>query len=390
MRKKVGCIKKIVVVTGNRAEYGLLKNVLIKIQNSSHLELQLIVTGSHLSNHYGKTIDEIKKDKVVIAEEIDMLIQSDKKSSIVKAMGIELMQLGTVLEHLQPDMMLLLGDRYEILIAAVAANSMNIPIAHIAGGEITYGAIDEQIRHAITKMAHLHFAEAHSYAENIMNMGEEKWRVHNVGALGIENIESTKMLAGEALKSEVGMEIDKDTLLVTYHPVTLEDKNLEWQVDELLGALKRLDKKMIITYPNPDNGGDYIIKRLEEYAYNNKNVRLFQSLGIKRYLSVMKACGVVVGNSSSALIEAPYLQIPVVNIGGRQEGRLMAENIVSCSNKKEDIVSSIQLAMSDVFQSKTKETKSLYGYGQTSKAIVDILESIEINERLLRKKLTWR
>lgn len=383
-------IKKIVVITGNRAEYGLLRNVISRIEESEKLQLQLIVTGSHLSSLYGNTINEIREDGFEITEEVDMLIQSDKKSSIVKAMGIELMHLGSTLERLAPDLMLILGDRYEMLVAAVAAISMNIPLAHIAGGEITYGAIDEQIRHAITKMAHLHFAEANTYAANIMNMGEEEWRVHNVGALGIENIEQTSLLEGEELEQSVGIKVDRETILLTYHPVTLEGKSLEWQINQLLEALECIDKKMIITFPNPDNGGDYIIRRIKEYAEGKEHIKVFSSLGVKRYLSVMNSCGLVIGNSSSALIEAPYLKVPVVNVGNRQEGRLMADNIINCSNNKEDIIKGIQQAMSNEFREQVAKTTSLYGYGRTSEMIVKVLEDIEIDDKLLRKKLVWR
>ncbi|MGL6173210.1 MAG: UDP-N-acetylglucosamine 2-epimerase [Cellulosilyticaceae bacterium] len=383
-------IKKIAVITGNRAEYGLLRNVIAGINQSEELQLQLIVTGSHLSDLYGRTIDEIRQDGFEIAEEIDMLLQSSKKSGMVKAMGIELMQLGGALERLGPDLLLILGDRYEMLIAAVAATSMNIPIGHIAGGEVSYGAIDEQIRHAITKMAHLHFTEAEVYAENVKHMGEEAWRVFNVGALGIENIKRIALLEGEELTESVGMQVTQETMLLTYHPVTLESDTLKWQIDELLGALDTFKSPIMITYPNPDNGGAYIIERLNEYAKRRSNIKVFSSLGVKRYLSVMCKCGLVIGNSSSALIEAPYLKVPVVNIGNRQEGRLMANNIISCSNKKEDIIKSIQLAKSKKFRETLIETKSLYGEGNTSEAIVKILEAIDIDEKLLRKKLVWR
>ncbi len=377
------------VVTGNRAEYGLLKNLIKKIELSDKLDLQLVVTGSHLVERFGYTIDEIINDGFKITAEVDMLIESTKKSAINKSMGLQMIQFSTILERLEPDIIVILGDRYEMLTVAVSATMMNIPIAHIAGGEISYGANDEQIRHAITKMAHLHFAEADIYATNIKNMGEEAWRVHSVGALGIENIATTQFLDIEELNKTMGVKIDDNTILMTYHPTTLESESLKYEIDELLLAISHFKNLFIITYPNADNGGSYIISRLKEFAEQYDNIKLFESLGVQRYLSVMKHCKMVIGNSSSALIEAPYLKKPVVNIGNRQEGRLMADNIISCSNKFIDIIRAINQAKSEDFLRKVADTKSLYGDGDTSSDIIKVLEEVKINSKLMRKKLEW-
>lgn len=382
-------MRKIAVVTGTRAEYGLLKNTFIEINKRKDLKLQLIVTGSHLSEEFGYTVKEIIEDGFEIEDKIPILMRSSSKDGIAKEMGLLMIQLSQAFERLKPDVLLILGDRYEIFAAASVAMVMNIPIAHMSGGEITEGAIDEQIRHSITKMAHIHFAGVGVYAKNIMNMGEEPWRVFNVGEPGIENIKNKKLLNQKELLEKLNVNVDENTLLVTYHPVTLEREALSCQMDNLIKALSMANKNMIITYPNADNGGDYIIERLKEFGKQNSNVHLFKSLGSLNYLSVMKLCGAVVGNSSSALIEAPYLKKTVVNIGNRQKGRLMAENIISCSNDYEDVLEAINKAFSPEFKEKVKHVKSLYGEGNTSKEVADVLENIEINDALLKKKLIW-
>jgi len=382
-------MRKIAVVTGTRAEYGLLYRTMKRIQMDDVLKLQLIVTGSHPSPKYGNTIEQIKEDGFKIDEEIEIDINSYKKSSISKSMGLEMIQIAQGFERLKPDMLLILGDRYEIFAAAICAMTMNIPIAHISGGEITEGAMDEQIRHAITKMAHIHFPGAECYAENIKKMGEESWRIFNVGDPGIENIKNTKLMTKEEIKEDIDIDIDEETLLITYHPVTLEIEDLPSQISNLLEALSELDKKMIITYPNADYGSDYIIKELNKFSKENNKVYLFKNLGNRRYLSIMKNCGAVVGNSSSALVEAPYLKVPVVDIGNRQKGRLKAENIISCSNDSKDIISAVNKSLSSEFKGKVKNVKSLYGEGSTSEEIVKVLKQIDIDDKLLKKKLVW-
>ena len=381
-------MRKICVVTGTRAEYGVSRNLLQRIKEDEELELQLIVTGTHVNESYGRTIDEIYKDGFKVAKVID-IIDSNKKNMGSES-GRLVLELNDFFEKSKPDIMILTGDRYEALAAAMVATLNNIPIAHISGGEITEGAIDEQIRHAITKLAHIHFPGALEYAQNIINMGEERWRVFNVGDPGIENIKRVHLLSEEQLAQVLDVVVDKQTLLVTYHPVTLEIEQLEEQMKNLLEALTELDRKMIITYPNSDKGSDYIIQQLENYSKNHRKVKLVKSLGIQKYLSVMKLCGAVIGNSSSALVEAPYLKVPVVNIGDRQKGRLMANNIISCDNKAISIVKAIEKALSPEFKEYvTTNTKSLYGEGETSKEIVKVLKEINIDEKLMKKRLVW-
>ena len=381
-------MKKICVVTGTRAEYGFSRNLLRGLQDDEALELQLVVTGTHLCKEYGNTVEDIHKDKISITKEIN-IINKDNFNMGMEA-GTLVVELSKFFEEHSPDIVILNGDRYEILAAAMAATLCNIPIGHISGGEITEGAIDEQIRHSVTKLAHIHFPGAKVYADNIQNMGEESWRIFNVGDPGIENIKTTPLYTQEQLYEDLGIKVDEETLLVTYHPVTLERECLEEQIDNLLNALTEVNKKMIITYPNSDEGSAYIIDRLEEYVKDKVQIKLVKNLGIQRYLSVMKLCGAVIGNSSSALVEAPYLKVPVVNIGNRQKGRLMADNIINCDNKSESIVSAINKALSPEFREYVKyETKSLYGEGETSKEIIKVLKQLEVNERLMKKKLIW-
>lgn len=382
-------MRKIAVVTGTRAEYGVLKNIIKEINQDRDLDLQLIATGAHLSDKYGKTINEIIEEDFKIDYSIPILMDSNDGESIAKEMGLLMIQLSQALSMLKPDILLILGDRYEIFAAATTAMTMNIPIAHISGGEVTEGAMDEQIRHAITKVAHIHFPGVEAYAENIRNMGEESWRVFNVGDPGIENIKLTKLLTKEELAKDLNVEVDEDTLLITYHPVTLEIDDLERQINNLISALSNVNKKMVITYPNADSGGKLIIDKLEEFKKNNPNVYLYKNLGSLRFLSVMNLCGAIVGNSSSALIEAPFLKKPVVNIGNRQKGRLMADNIINCNYEVVNIEDAIKKSLTQEFKNYVNSIESLYGEGNTSKEIVDVLKTIELGEKLLKKKLAW-
>lgn len=382
-------MKNITVVTGTRAEYGLLKNIMKEIQKSESLDLKLIVTGTHLSRKYGYTIEEIERDGFKIDAKISIL-ENGKENDTCLSSSKLLEKLGVYFRQLESDLILILGDRYEIFMVATVAMLMNIPIAHISGGEITEGAIDEKIRHSITKMANIHFPGANEYEENIRNMGEEKWRIFNVGDPGIENIKKTHLFNQKEIKEYLGVEVDKSTILVTFHPVTLEVKNTEKYIANLISALKRFENNIIITYPNSDTGSEIIIEKILEYEKENINVKVFKSLGIELYLSVMNECGVVVGNSSSGIVEAPYLKIPVVNIGNRQKGRLMANNIINCRCEIDDIYESIKKSLTREFEKFVeKNTKSLYGDGNTSNKIVSILEKLDINDKLLIKKLIW-
>lgn len=383
-------MRRIAFVTDTRAEYGVLKNLLNKIKWSQKLDLDIIVTGAHLAPQYGYTIQEIENDGFEVSDRIPSLLDVDTDIRVPLEMSRLMEGLARSFNRLKPDILLLFGDRYEMLASASVAVGMHIPIAHISGGEITQGAMDEQIRHAITKMAHIHFPGALEYAQNIIKMGEETWRVFDVGDPGIENIKSTVFLEKTELEKKIGIDIDSKTLLVTYHPVTLERKDLGWQVDNLINALKRYHGPKIITYPNTDDGSELIIKKMLLYLKEDRSAHLIKNLGSLAYLSTMKYCGAVVGNSSSAIVEAPFLKKPSVNIGNRQQGRLMADSIINCDYKENNIYNAIETAMSTAFISVLENSKSLYGDGNTSDKIVKILEDIEIGEKLMKKRLEWQ
>lgn len=383
-------MRKILVVTGTRSEYGLLYNTMKEIQKSKALKLQLIVTGNHLVSSFGGTIEEIRKDGFTIDDEIDMIISSDKKSALIKSMGIEMIQMAQSFDRLKPDMLLILGDRYETFIAATCAMMMNVPIAHMNGGESTEGAIDEQIRHAITKMAHLHFPGAEYYKERIIKMGEEVWRVFNVGQAGVENIKRLELYSKSEIEKELNIKLNKRIFLITYHPVTLEAENIEVQIDNLLKALKEFDAKFIFTYPNADFGSKTVIDKINGFVKENENAFVFSSLGQKRYLSLLNYTDIMVGNSSSGIIEAPTFRLPVVNIGNRQKGRLRSKNIIDTGYTKEEIVEGINKALFDEnFKNELNDIESIYGDGTTSVQITKILKAINIDRKLLEKKLTY-
>ncbi|MCF6463984.1 UDP-N-acetylglucosamine 2-epimerase [Clostridium sp. Cult1] len=384
-------MKSVLVVTGTRAEYGLLYWTMKEIQNDKDLQLQLMVTGNHLSEEYGYTVAQIKKDGFHIDEEIDMIIDSKNKSAIVKSMGLEMIQMAQAFDRLKPDILLILGDRYEIFVAATCAMMMNIPIAHMNGGESTEGLIDEQIRHAITKMAHIHFTGAEYYKERLLKMGEEPWRVYNVGQAGIENIKRLKLLEKEELENELDLKLDKKTFLITYHPVTLESISTKEQIENLLEAITKFDAKYIFTYPNADYGNKLIIDKINEFKGKYKDVYVFHSLGQIKYLSLLKYVDVMIGNSSSGIIESPSFRLPVVNIGDRQKGRLRNNNIIDVGYSAREIISGINIALyDDEFKQGLNSMINLYGDGRTSKIIVDILKSIIVsNRKLLFKKLTY-
>lgn len=381
-------MRKIAVITGARSEYGLLKSTIQKINENINLELQLIVTGTHLSKKYGYTVSEIEQDGFKISKKI--VIIDEKNNNICFESSKLLKEINEAFQNLKPDLLLILGDRYEIFMAATAAMFMNIPICHISGGEITEGAIDDKIRHSITKISNIHFPGAEEYAENIAKMGEERWRIFNVGDPGIENVKNIKLYKAKEIKEKIGFNVDENTLVVTFHPVTLEINNTEQYIDNLISALKRFDNKIIITYPNSDEGSDIIINKIKQYEAENSNVMVFKSLGIQLYLSVIRKSGVVIGNSSSGIVEAPYFKIPVVNIGNRQKGRLMAKNIINCNYDSDEIFKSIKKALTNEYKEYAKnETVSLYGNGNTSEKIVKILETIDIDQKLIKKKLVW-
>ncbi|SEP70573.1 GDP/UDP-N,N'-diacetylbacillosamine 2-epimerase (hydrolysing) [Ectothiorhodospira magna] len=380
-------MKKICVVTGTRAEYGLLRWVMEGIRHSPVLELQLIATGMHLSPEFGMTIKAIEEDGFTIDRKVEMLLSSDTKVGVTKSMGLGMIGFADALDDLKPDLMLLLGDRYEIFAAAASAMIARIPIAHLHGGETTQGAFDEAIRHSLTKMSHLHFVAAEEYKKRVIQLGEDPRYVFNVGGLGIDNILRLKLLSREQLEDSLAFKFAPKNLLITFHPVTLEENTSSNQVDELLAALKELeDTGLIFTMPNSDTDGRVILEKIRLFCSNHPRAVAYTSLGQLRYLSCIYHVNGVIGNSSSGLIEAPSLNTGTINIGDRQKGRLKASSVIDCEPDKFSIKNAINKLFSDEFQSNLKFIENPYGYGGASNAIVQIIEQHSSFPDLLKKK----
>jgi GDP/UDP-N,N'-diacetylbacillosamine 2-epimerase (hydrolysing) len=366
--------RKICVITGSRAEYGLFFPILVKIRESAVLELQLITTSSHHSIEFGETYKEIELDGFVIDEKVDNLDLSNSSSSIVKSSAKASSILSDSFVRLKPDLILLLGDRYETHAAATAAMLMNIPIAHIHGGEITEGAVDEQIRHSITKMSFLHFCSTEIYRQRVIQMGEDPVRVFNSGAPGVDNIVNLKLLKKDELEAELNWQFSSKFALFTYHPVTLDKDDIESDLHSILNTLSTFQLNILFTYANADLGGRIINNNIEKFCIQNpKKFKVVKNLGQVNYLSAMQCADLIVGNSSSGIIEAASFKKPVVNIGDRQKGRLKGINVIDCDINS--LKKSINLALSISFQKKINNINNLYGDGNAARFIVDKLQT---------------
>ncbi len=371
---------RVCVVTGTRAEYGILKNLINKIREDDILQLQLIVTGAHLSPEFGLTYKEIEEDGIPMDWQVEMLMASDSSCGVAKSMGVGMIGFAEAYGHLKPDIVVLTGDRYEMLAAAGAALVYRIPIAHIHGGELTQGAVDEAVRHAVTKMGILHFTSTQTYRKRVIQLGEQPECVFNVGALGVENIKEWKLFGREQLKEALGMEVDTDTAMVTYHPATLDNKSVEEQIDSLLHVLKKETAlKLVFTKANADMGGKTVNDRIREFVRKESSrAVVVDSLGQAKYFSVLNCCGLVVGNSSSGIIEAPSFGIPTVNIGRRQEGRVRAGSVIDCGGSEAEIGEAISRALSGKMREYARRVRNPYEKEGTARRIVSILkESLE-------------
>jgi GDP/UDP-N,N'-diacetylbacillosamine 2-epimerase (hydrolysing) len=369
-------MKKVCVVTGTRAEYGLLYWVIEGIRRSKELELQLIVTGMHLSPEFGLTVDVIEKDGFEIDRKVEMLLSSDTAVGVTKSMGLGIIAFADVLEDLKPDWLLVLGDRYEIFAAASSAMIARIPIVHLHGGEATEGAFDEAIRHSITKMSHIHFVAAEEYRLRVIQLGEQPEHVFNVGGLGVDNILRLPLLSRAQLEAELNFKFAKRNMLVTFHPVTLEDGTSAQQMGELLAALRELkDTGLIFTMPNSDTEGRVLFRMIETFCAQHPRAHAYTSLGQLRYLSCIQYVDCVIGNSSSGLAEVPSFKKGTINIGDRQRGRLKAESVIDCSPDRTSIRHAIETLYSVEFQKLLTKVKNPYGNGGASDAIVRTLEN---------------
>lgn len=379
--------KKISVLTATRAEYGLLKPVIKGLMAVSEFDVRVVATGAHLSPEFGLTYKAIEKDGIEIDEKIEILLSADTPAAISKSMGLAMIGFANYFNKLKPDMLIVLGDRYETLAVSMAAMNQRIPIAHLYGGETTEGAIDESIRHAVTKLSYLHFTSSEDYRRRVIQLGEHPDRVFNVGATGIENILNEKLMSKSELEESINFKLDKPYAVVTFHPVTLEDDNSASQFKALLDVCKQYkDMKFIFTEANADVNGRIINKLIETFVKENVHAVSFASLGTIRYLSALKHCEIVIGNSSSGLVEAPSFGVPTINVGDRQKGRLQADSVINCKPVKEEIEKAIGKATTEEFKRKARSTINPYGDGKTSIKIVTKIRDFLTESKIDLKK----
>ncbi|MGP0091102.1 MAG: UDP-N-acetylglucosamine 2-epimerase [Xanthobacteraceae bacterium] len=384
--------RKICIVTGSRADYGLLFWLLKEVQQDPRLELQLLVTGSHLAPEFGLTVEQIRSDGFPIAGTVEMLVSSDSAVGMAKSIGLGVIGFADALHRASPDLVVVLGDRFEIFAAAQAAMAARIPLAHIHGGEVTEGAIDEQMRHAITKIAHLHFVTAEPHRKRVIQMGERPENVHLVGAPGLDNIAFLQLLDQAGTQAALGFELGNPTFLVTYHPATLGGLPPERAAAELLAALDAFpESHLVVTMPNADSGGRAIGRIIEQYVERHSDrARSFTSLGQVNYLSAMQQADVIIGNSSSGLIEAPALGKPTVNVGPRQQGRLRGQSVIDCAEDRVEIRNAIGRALSAEFRAHAATVGSPYGTpGQISSSIKNTLAEASLGKLMPKRFADW-
>jgi GDP/UDP-N,N'-diacetylbacillosamine 2-epimerase (hydrolysing) len=373
-------MRKICIITGTRAEYGLLRWVMQGIKDDPDLALQIIATGTHLSPEFGLTYQEIEQDGFRINRKVEMLTSSDTAVGITKSMGLGLIGFADALNELQPDLIVALGDRFEIFSAVSAALVARIPVAHLHGGETTAGAFDESLRHSITKMSHLHFVAAESYRQRVIQLGEQPEHVFLVGGLGVDSIKRVRLLDREALEDSLEFKLGLKNLMITFHPVTLEMATAEMQIEELLAAVAPLkDTQLIFTLPNADTDSRTLIKAVQNFVSQHPNARAYASLGQLRYLSCIAQVDGVVGNSSSGLMEVPSFKKGTINIGDRQKGRLQAKSVINCAPTREGISNALRELYSSDFQSRLHQSLNPYGDGGASEKVVKILKNHSIN-----------
>jgi GDP/UDP-N,N'-diacetylbacillosamine 2-epimerase (hydrolysing) len=373
--------RKICVITGSRADYGLLRTVIQEIKDSSNLTLQIIATGMHLSPDFGLTFVEIESDGFRIDRKVEMLIQDDSPAGIAESMSRGLVGCAKAISELSPNLIVVLGDRFEIIVSVLAALVAKIPVAHIHGGELTLGSFDDAVRHSITKMSHLHFVAAEEYKNRVIQLGEDPERVFLVGGLGVDSIKRIKLLERKELEESLNITFKEKSLLITFHPVTLEDNTSASQLKELLKVLSDLeDTTLIFTLPNADPGGLELIQIIQEYVSKNPNAYAYASLGQIKYMSCIAQVDGVIGNSSSGIMEVPSFKKGTVNIGIRQKGRIRAESVIDCDPLEKSIRSAIHKLYSPEFIRILKNVVNPYGHGGASEKIVNILNETSLEE----------
>jgi len=369
---------KVCIATGTRAEYGLLKPLIDKIKMSPDLKLQLLVTGAHLSPEFGLTYKQIEEDGLKIDAKVEMLLSSDTAEGITKSMGLGMIGYADAFGNLLPDLLIILGDRYEMLSIASAAIIFKIPIVHIHGGEITEGAYDDAIRHAITKLSHLHFTSTETYRQRVIQLGEKPERVFNVGAIGLDNVHSLSLMSKEQMEEELQVKFKQFNYVIAFHPETLAKMSVEAQFQNLLDAIEgEMDSFFVFTKANADTNGRIINQMIESFvSKNTEKSAMFSSLGSLKFLSLMRLTDAIVGNSSSGIIEAPSLNTATINIGDRQRGRIQALSVVNCSPDQYQISDAFKKIKSKEFKRILERIKNPYGSGNTSAKILDVLQSI--------------
>jgi UDP-hydrolysing UDP-N-acetyl-D-glucosamine 2-epimerase len=377
---------RIGVVTVGRSDFGILRPLLRAILAEPTLELHLIVTGAHLSPRYGMGVTLIEAEGFPIADRIEMLLPSDTAEAIATSIGMGVKGFAQSLSTRRPDILVIMGDRFEMLAAAVAAAPLNIPVAHLHGGERSEGAIDELFRHAITKLSHLHFASTTEYAQRIIRMGEEPWRVTVSGAPGLDNLDTVPRATRAELESQLGLALDRPPLLVTYHPVTLQRDTARRHIAELLGGIGGYTGPIVITYPNADTEHRAIIEAIEAFAAGRADVRAVQELGTARYFGLMTLAAAMVGNSSSGIIEAASFHLPVVNVGDRQRGRIRAANVIDAPCERGAIAAALATAVAPDFRASLTSLQNPYGDGHAAPRIVEVLRQIAVTPTLLDKR----
>lgn len=379
-------MRTIAAVTVGRSDYGIYQPVLRRIADERALGLHLIATSAHLAQEFGETVKAIEADGFTIGDRVEMLLASDSPEAVAKSMGLGAIGFAQVYARERPDILLVLGDRFEMHAAVVAALPFKFPVAHIHGGELTRGAIDDALRHSMTKMSHLHFVSTQTYRRRIEQMGEEPWRITVSGAPSLDNLHSTKLLTRVEFTRRFHLKIARDFLLVTYHPATLDDKSAEEQFRSLMSALETCGFPFVLTLANADAGGRAINRLIREVVERCPEAQLAANLGTQGYFSAMSLATAMVGNSSSGVVEAASFRLPVVNIGNRQAGRLQAANVINTGCSRSEIISGIQQACSKEFRKGLDDLENPYGDGRAAERIVERLKSVKIDSHLLVKR----
>lgn len=379
-------MREIAVVTTARSDYGIWLPVLRALREREDVRLRLLVAGMHLSPEFGRTVDAIAADGFATDERIEMLLSSDSAEGVAKSMGVGMLGFAQALGRARPDLLMVLGDRFETLSAVAAALPFALPVAHLHGGETTEGAVDESIRHAVTKMSHLHFVATEAYRDRVVRMGEEPWRVTVSGAPGLDNLRATEPLPGAELAARIGLPLDPAPLLVTFHPETLDPEGTARHAEAMLEAIAASGRPAVFTAPNADAGGRALLERIERYVAERPEARLVANLGTRAYFSLMSRAAAMVGNSSSGIIEAASFGLPVVNVGDRQAGRVRGRNVIDAAAGRGEVAAALRRALDPAFRASLAGMENPYGDGRAAERIVARVTEVPLDRRLIVKR----